>query len=65
MTYHFQFGTVEIAATQLADEVSLRVSDKFGSNKEFTVPGTKVEEIPMEQFAACHVRWSQIRTRRN
>lgn len=65
MALHFQFGTVQIEATQLADEVFLRVSDKFGMKKEFPVPGMRVEEIPMEQFAACHARWSQIVTRRN
>jgi len=65
MALHFQVGTVSIEATQMADDVFLRLRDTFGMSKEFTFPNARVEALAMEQIAACHVRWSQIKTRRN
>jgi hypothetical protein len=65
MALLFILGTVQIEAIQMADEVHLKVKDKFGHANTVQVPGVQVDEIPFELVAGIHRRHSQFETRRN
>lgn len=58
-------GTVTVKRVQLGDDTHVSISDTFGYRKETVMRGVALHEVPVEDAAEIHRRYSQTATRRN